>query len=197
MSAELQYFIGGVNGVGKTTLLENVDSLHLGFNIVKGSDRFMKWLGLQAGDYTSLRNLPNDYKNTQFAEMIDHLVYKQHETDVSLLLDAHYLLCKRGEVIDTTGPWFARMDVLIVLTADPSVIHRRILEDPKDRDVFPPNISTDEQISLITLYQGKTLAKVKELSEQHGIPYFEIDNSHDHVSLATYQLYTIHETLIS
>ena len=65
MSQEFEkaFLFTGVNGVGKTTLLKSIcEKEPEVFHLFSGSTRFMEKLGLQPGDYESLRRLPEDFK---------------------------------------------------------------------------------------------------------------------------------------
>lgn len=54
------YFIGGVNGVGKTTFMSELLSRDKRFKLFKGSFELMKRLGLNEGDYRPLKQFPED-----------------------------------------------------------------------------------------------------------------------------------------
>ncbi len=46
----MRFFLGGVNGAGKTTLLQNIKKVRPEFEVVKGSQELMHFLGIE-GDY--------------------------------------------------------------------------------------------------------------------------------------------------
>ena len=104
------YFFGGLNGVGKSTFLREIGEHFPDTEVFKGSSRFMEWLGLQPGDYTSLRALPDNYKDSQLDMMMRNIVRKPR--DRVLLIDAHYLNYKAGELLEATGEWLGSMSAL-------------------------------------------------------------------------------------
>jgi len=171
------YFIGGVNGVGKSALLREVSTRHPEFRIVKGSSAFMEWLGITPGGYDSLRALPDEYKRTEFGEMMNDLLSKPPKDGKIMLIDAHYFHYKRGEMIDTTGKWISMLDALFVVTGETEEILKRISEDAKDRDLFPYSSSIEEQKELLEKYLELTIQKAKEISEKYGVPLFIIKNT--------------------
>lgn len=170
------YFIGGVNGVGKSTFLTEVCTRHPGFRIVKGSSAFMEWLKLESGDYDSLRALADDYKRAEFDRMMNDLLSQPPTDGKIMLIDAHYFHYKRGEMVDTTGDWMSMLDALFVVTGETEEVFKRVLEDTKGRDLFAQGASLDEQRALLERYLGGTIKKAREMSEKHGIPLFIINN---------------------
>ena len=102
----LAYFIGGVNGVGKSTFLNELIARETQFRVLKGSSAFMERLGLEQGDYDSLRALPDEYKRQEFNKMMEELLTEPSNDGKILLIDAHYFHYKRGEMLDSTGTGF-------------------------------------------------------------------------------------------
>ncbi len=170
------YFIGGVNGVGKSTFLTEISARHPEFCVVKGSSVFMEWLGITPGDYDSLRALPDEHKRTEFDRMMNNLLTKPTEDGKVMLIDAHYFHYKRGEMVDTTGDWVSMLEALFVITGEVEEVFKRVSEDTKDRDLFPHGTTTDEQRGLLRGYLDVTIQKAQEISKEHGVPFFVINN---------------------
>ncbi|RJR24754.1 hypothetical protein C4578_02435 [Candidatus Microgenomates bacterium] len=171
------YFVGGVNGVGKSTFLAEVSTKHPEFRVVKGSSAFMKWLNLEPGDYDSLRVLPDGYKRIELDRMMNDLLSKPSTDGKIMLIDAHYFHYKRGEMVDTTGEWLSVLDAMFVVTGDTEEVLNRIAKDSKDRDLFPREASFEEQRVLLEKYLKKTIQKAREMSERHGVPFFVLNNA--------------------
>lgn len=172
----LAYFVGGVNGVGKTTVLKEITEKHSQFQIIKGSSVFMTWLGIEQGDYESLRALPDDYKRREFDKMMEDLLSEQPMDGKTLLIDAHYFHYKRGEMLDTTGEWISMIDALFVVTGDTDAVLSRVLEDKKERDLFPINSEKETQRLMLAEYLEGTLNLARQLSDRHNVPLYVLDN---------------------
>jgi len=54
----MNYLVGGVSGVGKTTTLNELRRRLDQCEIIRGSDLMFTALGLTVGDYAALRALP-------------------------------------------------------------------------------------------------------------------------------------------
>lgn len=170
------YFIGGVNGVGKTTFLTEVSIRYPKFRVIKGSSAFMEWLGIAQGDYKSLRALPDEYKRVEFDKMMNDLLSKPTEDGKILLIDAHYFHYKHGKMIDTTGDWMSMLDALFVITGRTDEVFKRVSEDNKDRDLFPDDTLPEEQRELLGVYLERTIQKAREVSKKYGVPLFILEN---------------------
>jgi len=170
------YFVGGVNGVGKSTFLHELTSKHPEFRVVKGSSMFMDRLGISQGDYDSLRALPEDYKKEESDKMMKELLSEAPSDDKTLLIDAHYFNYKRGQMVDASGEWMSLLDALFVISGDIDEVSKRILEDKKDRDLFPESFSEKQKKELLGKYLSGTIQKAREISEKYGVPFFIINN---------------------
>ena len=177
------YFIGGINGVGKSTFLKNIISQKTNqeFVLIKGISWFMKWLGLRSGDYNKLQKLNERFKNKELEKMICFIIKTNQRKNKTFLFDGHYFHYKRGIPINTIGKWIKYFTALFLIDAPTEVILRRIYKDknkkPEDRDLFPINLyNTEKQKDIISMYRMVTVRKIKELSSKHKISYFIINN---------------------
>ncbi len=174
------YFVGGVNGVGKSSFLKELSSRYPRFEVFWGSVEFMKWLGLKDGDYQSLRSLLDAYKDSELDKMMRGVLRKSTPKNKTLIVDAHYLNYKEDDVIDATGPWMSLLDALFVVSASPETILKRLKSDKKigrSRNLLPKEISQVDRIVLINKFLRLTLEKAREISKRYKIPYFVIDNN--------------------
>ena len=72
----MKVFLGGINGVGKTTVIGKVKELKSDLVIVDGAKQFMAWLGFGT-DYEKLRALDNQLANQKIAEFNTSLTESQ------------------------------------------------------------------------------------------------------------------------
>ncbi len=174
------YLVGGVNGVGKSSLLQEISANYPEFEVFKGSAKFMEWLGLPPGDYKALQELPDDYKNLEVCKMMMQIFKSKPRPGKTLLIDAHYFNYKQGALIDATGEWVSFLDALFVVLAPPETILQRLELDQttKDRarDILPPNADYNKKIEMLYGFIQATINKAQELSQKYKIPYFLINN---------------------
>lgn len=174
------YFVGGVNGVGKSSFLSKLSSKHSEFKVFWGSAEFMKWLRLKQGDYRGLRDLSDTYKDLELDKMMKVVLQKGAPKNKTLIIDAHYLNYKKGKVVDATGLWMSLLDALFIVSASPETILKRLKNDKKigrSRNLLPWEISQVDKITLINKFLRLTLEKAQEISKKYKIPYFVIDNN--------------------
>lgn len=176
------YFIGGVNAAGKSTLLKELAIRRPDIFIVHGSKKFMDWLGLEQGDYESLRAMSVEHKDKQFGLLVEKVV-SDHKNfgGGALLLDSHYLNMTMGEINDVTGTWMGFMDALLLISAPTDHLHNRIINDYKqtgrDRKLFTLGSNTSDQLTQLSSYVVKTLKTAEELSNKYSIPLHVIENA--------------------
>lgn len=176
------YFVGGVNGAGKSTFLKKLALRDKGakFTIVSGSREFMKWLGINPGKYSHLQKLDDKYKKRELGMMIKSIVRNSGQNKKTLLFDGHYLHYKRGAMVSALGGWIKFFKALFLIDAPAKVIVDRIYMDRKrrlnDRDLFPIGMSRKQKEKIIDFYRKITMDKVREISRRYGIPYFVISS---------------------
>jgi len=175
------YFIGGINGVGKSKLLDLLAQQNQDFEIIHGSEYFMQWLGLEKGDYRSLRSLPHGVKNEELNKMMRSLTCCFSTSIRPRLISAHYLGIDEGKITCATGNWISLFDALFFINAKPEEILERInrdfLETQRNRPIFPVGpLSKKTKLMLLSRYLKKSLEEVKKLSVRSKVPYFVIQN---------------------
>jgi len=190
------YFVGGVNGVGKSTFLTELTTQRPEFTVLKGSSAFMEWLGIKPGDYNSLRALPDEHKRAEFDKMMTQILTRPKTKGKILLIDAHYFHYNRGNMVSTTGDWIAMTDALFVVNADTDVVMNRVVSDDKERDLFPENSLASEQVLLMDQYLRDTIQKARELSEIHNVPLFVIKNKQDDIEQAVADFMQAHSDIM-
>lgn len=175
------YFWGGVNGVGKSSILKELVKKHPEFKVFRGSLELMKWLSIRRGDYDTLISLPNNYKNAESIKMMNRLIHRGVSKNKTLIIDAHYLNYEQGRVIDLPDEWMASIDAMFVISASPATILKRITADQinndRHRNLLPINTTREQKIKIINQFLSVTVNKAIKISKKYKIPYFIIDNN--------------------
>ena len=170
----MRYFVGGINGVGKSYFLKKLRELKPDYEMVDGAKAFIEWLGFD-NDSEKLRHLHPDIRDSRMAEFISHtLNNNQSET---VMYAGHLLVLIRGEVVYATQEWLARFDGIVLITASPEVILERIANDPRDRALFKESTSRDDSIEILKGYNLKENVEFLRLSDKYGLPKILINNT--------------------
>jgi adenylate kinase len=179
------YFVGGVNGVGKSTFLKKLALWDKGakFTVVSGSRELMKWLGIEPRKYSRLQKLDDKYKRRELGMMIKFIVKNNSQNKKTLIFDGHYLHYKKGALINAVDGWIKFFKAMFLIDAPAKVIVDRIYTDKKrsvsDRDLFPVGTSKKQKEKIIDFYCKTTMDEVRKTSRRYGIPYFVISSDKD------------------
>jgi len=188
----LKYFVGGVNGVGKTTLLKAIAEARPEFLVLRLSEHLMKWLGIP-GDYDALRALSQEYKREQVPLCLERLL--EDNQDRSILVDTHYLNTINGEITVVTDEWLSRFDALVMITAPTVDVIRRIDNDPaRDRALFKPD-ETDKY-AFIEHYQALTKQEFDRQARDCDVPSLVIHHRHHNTAMAVTDFLHFHERVL-
>lgn len=144
-------FMAGVNGVGKT-LLAHAISAHeaLDIQILKGSELFMSYLGIKPRHYEELRALPHDEAMKALSQMMRGILDTYVEQ--AFIFDSHFRNLVRGKTKDVVGPWIQEFDILVLVTAPPEVVFKRIMADERDRALFSEGLTPEQQYEMYQEY---------------------------------------------
>lgn len=152
-------FIGGIHGVGKSTLCKKITNL----------------MGIQSYSASSLiksvsdLNFPSDKKIkgiNKNQDLLTDAVDKYIDPNRYCLLDGHFcLLNQNGKITDIPIATFADLSpaAILVLTNDPKIIYSQI----KDRD----GNEMEMEIENISSFQEKELEQSKLVSQLLNIPW--------------------------
>lgn len=160
-----KYFVGGVNGVGKTTLLRAIAEASPSFRIVKGSERFMQHLGIP-GNYDALRRLPEEVKSREWSNCLEQILDETYDLHQDLLLDAHYLNLIEGQVTTVTGVWMETFDAAVLVTASAEEILGRIQQDLRDRALF---YDEADELAILKSYLEATEKEFSRCVKDYGL----------------------------
>ncbi|HEX8226997.1 MAG TPA: ATP-binding protein [Candidatus Saccharimonadales bacterium] len=170
----MHYYVVGVNGSGKTSLLKAISD-KTDIDIIHGTSELMNYLEIP-GDYSALRAMNQDDVLERWGETATNLATDYG--DKPFLLDTHIMNLTNGNIVRRDGDWIARYDVLVLVHAEPSITLSRIEQDiGKDRALFPSNINNRQKLELLQKYQQETEKLFNVLTDKYNLPSLVIDNS--------------------
>lgn len=183
------FFIGGINGVGKTSLIEALIKSRPSWRTVSVSAELMKRLDLPNHD--ALCQLPREQNIKEIGAIIQNAL----QVNRVVLFDIHFLNLIEGKVYTMTGPWLKYFTGLVLLYAPPEQIIGRLASDTKrgDRKLFKPN-NKDDVLRSITDYQEATRQEFSKLAEEYHLPATIITHSNGSTARASQDLITFIET---
>lgn len=125
------YFIGGVNGVGKSSLCSAVANQSDKYWYINGSSLLMERLGIRDGDYDSLRSCPEKLKSDAMVELLADVRKRTEQSGQIGLYCGHFVKLYLGKNFSSKGAWFKEVDGLMLVWSTPSAILQRIHLDEK------------------------------------------------------------------
>ncbi len=170
----MKYFVGGINGTGKSHFITNLADVKPEYYTVDGSREFMRWLGF-GHDYEKLRNLMPDIRDARLADFINQTLNKTEAE--TLVYVGHYIVLVRGEIINITRDWLSRFDGIVLMTSNPETILKRISKDDRDRALFKEGTTDEEALKVLKNYSLKEHVAFLELADRYGIPSLLLDNT--------------------
>ncbi|HSX14939.1 MAG TPA: ATP-binding protein [Candidatus Saccharimonadales bacterium] len=193
----MNIFVGGVNGVGKSTILRKVANLDSRFEVIHYASALMQQLGLAPGDYDSLHTIPQAKRLAVTQQMMENLA--ERRTQKVRLIDGHYLILVKGVISPIAGDWVKLLDALILIKAAPQVILDRIQKDEgwRDRELFTPEMSDQDCQALLADYGRQTEAEFDQLTQQFPIDHFILEHSDDDVERAAHQIINFANQLLA
>ena len=186
----MNIYVGGVNAVGKSTLLKKAAE-ELGCEYIHMTSGLLQYLGF-GNDYEKLRALTQLERDTKLGEYVQTLFNRQDQQPrANMLFDSHYLALVRGKVDRVTGPWSEYFDAFVLLSAPLDNVWERLDEDSKTRDrgLFPIDITSEvERKNIIESYQKQILEEFERLVKMYGKPSVVIENKKGLLSEAVEEL---------
>lgn len=138
------FFIGGVNGVGKTSVIKRVADKSQKVLIIDGAKELMKKLGIE-NNYDKLRKIPDELINKSLIDLFISLSRKSDKRKA--LFAGHYIKILNGKISPSFGQWYKYCKALFFLNGDPKDIVRRISCDELNRKRINRSIFSTDQIS--------------------------------------------------
>lgn len=181
----MKIYVGGVNAVGKSTLLKRVAE-QIGYQYIHATTGLLESLGFEK-DYEKLRALKQEERDVKYREYIESLLNNKNQ---NFLLDAHYLGLVRGKVDRVTGSWLKYFDLFVLVSAPVDDVWRRIENDSKlrDRALFPVGISEVQMKDMLSNYQQQTFEEFKRLAKLYNKPCMEIVNEENMLEVSVRRL---------
>lgn|SRR3989338_7755989 len=170
----MKYFVGGINGVGKSHFLKKLKELKPEYETVDGSRAFMSWLGF-GNDYEKLRNLTPTIREARFTDFVNQVIKDSNAE--TLIFACHYIVLVRGDIVQVARDWLARFDGAILMKAKPEIIYDRITKDERDRALFKENTTREDALKILHQFSLKENVSFLEMIQGHGLPSLLIENS--------------------
>ncbi len=167
----MKIFVGGCSGVGKSSVLSEIDSQLP--SVIHATSQFMSWLGI-GSDYEQLRHMPNDEREVKLNQFM-HEFTDSHD---DFILDSHYSIMVHGVIRSSLNDWVKKIDACILLTAPAEIILSRVEEDGgKNRALFPSEATHTEKLELLNGFQDHLRMQSVAAAQLAGCPYLEISNT--------------------
>lgn len=179
-------FIGGVNGVGKTSILQKIPN---GSSIIKlhGTAELMKWLKISIGDYHKLQNLQREITEKALEEIFYTLAIN-HKSE-TIVITAHYVKIFDGKIEPSYGHWYKYCDALVLIIGNSKEIVGRIINDEDNqqraRNIFGTIQKKEELIKKAQYLSAKTMLRA---ARTFDVPFYYIKNTNGKLGKAVEQL---------
>jgi adenylate kinase len=176
----MKVFVGGINGVGKTSVVKAA-ARELGYEYIHGTSLLMNYLGFDS-DYEQLRALKQEERDIALGKCMEELLASKDK----VIADSHYMGLVRGKVDQVTDAWISGFDAFVLISAPFEDVWSRIEADSKHRDraLFPQGNSTEENKRMLYNYMTRTRDEFLALSLKYHKPHIEISNRKDEQKLA-------------
>lgn len=179
----MNIFLGGVNGSGKTTILQGIHELRPEWNIVKGSQRLMEQLGIP-GDYDTLR-ATDPLVLKRAIEIMMKTLLKEGSIFPHQIVDSHFLNLNYGVVYQVADTWIAGFDALVLLSVPAEKIFERMKKDThRDRALFSKTTAPEEEHAILEAYIQETEKEFLHLAQTYTLPHRKIENTEKDQAIA-------------
>ena len=191
----MNIFVGGVNGIGKSTILRRVAQIDKRFEVVHYSGAVMQQLGLNPSDYEAFHKVDMIRCNQATAEVMSGLISRQ--TAKIRFIDGHYLAIREGEIFRLAGDWVAGLDGLVLVAAELAVAWERLQIDGRwqSRRIFTPDATPSEAQTELARNLEQTSQEFERWSEQYQKDHFVLTHNDDDAERATRQLINFCDTV--
>lgn len=184
----MNIYVGGANGVGKSTILRRAAQIDKRLEIIHLASGIMQQLGIAPGNYDALRATSRAVQDSATTAMIDALTARQ--THKVRLIDGHYSYLVAGAFRPATAAWIDQFDALVLVTADTKIIWHRVQADEvlRDRDLFSSTADEAIKKAELTAFIENNRFEFELLSKKHQKDHFILTHNDDNVDRAAQQL---------
>ena len=191
----MNIYVGGVNGVGKSTILRRATQIDKRLEVIHFASGIMQQLGLAPGSYDQLRDAPQPAKDVATSELVESLVSRR--THQIRLVDSHYMYLIEGKTYPSTRDWIAKFDALVLVTANSGVIWKRIQADEalRDRDLFSANDKLDNEHRELANSITDNQREFEDLVKRYHKDHFILTHNDDDVDRAARKLINFIDTV--
>lgn len=191
------FFIGGINGVGKTSITNSLAGRCSKIKVLSGTEELMERLGIEKGGYEQLRRIPEEEKSEAFAELFLDLKKSYQRNDI-VLVTGHYVKILNGRITPSFGPWYGVCTAAILVASEPNMILKRILRDElegsrADRGLFKTDSSMEEKVRCLNNAQILSSKILTCAKREYKIPGFRIENPEGQLHHAVKKLISVVE----
>ena len=185
-------FLGGINGVGKTSIAQAIFKRCPSLRVIQGSGELMKQLNISVGDYRTLQKISERVKR-QALEIIFCNLKSQSQAH-EIIITGHYVKVLNGIIASDFGPWFQNCDKLVLVVSPPKQIINRVLIDEVNRKRMQRNLfgsklsNIDDQIKLLEYAQRMSEKVMADIAQKFHLSSFRINNPDGKIELAINQL---------
>lgn len=174
-------FVGGINSSGKSTILKKNVNKEIVY--ISGSSYFMKWLGIEKGEYSKLQSLSDKKALRELGKMMHYLVKKEKFRNGTKIvcIDAHYLNIRNGEAKAYIGNWLRLMNGFVLIKSSPKNMlkwmERDLEKNGRERNLFKPHSTQREKLTQLNLFIRENIRLFKKLSLLYKKPNKIINNT--------------------
>ena len=185
-------YLGGINGVGKTTIAQETAKRFPTLRILHGATELMKSLGVSVGDYDSLRKISEEVKGQAAEEIFRNLATESQNADRMVV--AHYVKILNGIITPNYGLWYGYCQRLVLVVSPPEEILDRINSDANSgrrvqRNLFGARHPTrQKRVKFLERAQRVSNQVMRKAAEEFHIPSFRVENLNGEKTVAVNQL---------
>lgn len=163
-SKPIRIYLGGINGVGKTTVSKNLSDL--GFKVIRGSSILLNYFCLSM--QKELETLSKKSKQ----EVMENIVPAILKSEEKVVFDAHFIgLTINGYDKSSLNKNIAtQVTHLVHLSAAPEIIFDRRVKDLKNRERII-------DLDLIKIHQIESEKTADLLAKKYSLPLLFVDNT--------------------
>ncbi len=182
----MNIYTGGVNAVGKSSLLKKVAE-QTNYIYIHATSYLMKSFGFDS-DYEKLRSLTQSQRDEHLTKCMQKLL--EENKNGNLLVDGHFLALVKGTTNKVTNDWIKNFDALVLVTSNTEDVWERIQKDSptRDRALFPENFTEDKKVKMLQKFQNDSEEEFLNIIKEFNLNSIKIENKKDLQDVAVKKL---------